>query len=26
VTAEDLVGGGFTPEEAKDIIARITPA
>ncbi|HVW21554.1 MAG TPA: transcription termination factor NusA [Opitutaceae bacterium] len=26
VAADDLVGGGFTPEEAQDIIARITPA
>ncbi|HEX3730447.1 MAG TPA: transcription termination factor NusA [Opitutaceae bacterium] len=26
VGADDLVGGGFTAEEAQDIIARITPA
>jgi N utilization substance protein A len=25
VAAEDLVGGGFTPEEARDIIARVSP-
>jgi len=26
IAAEDLVGGGFTEAEAKDIIARITPS
>ena len=25
VAAEDLVGGGFTDEEAKEIIVRVTP-
>jgi len=26
VAAEDLVGGGFTADEAKDIIGRVTPS